>query len=86
MTCGGQSSFREFLPKGTILPKMNSEKYIKMLEEKLLLIGHNLGGENWTFQQDNAPIHVSKKSKSWFEEKGIRRFEHSPLSPDLNPI
>ena len=61
--------------------KMNSEKYIKMLEDELLPVGHNLGGENWTFQQDNAPIHVSKKSKSWFEEKRIRRFEHPPLTP-----
>ena len=34
---------------------MNSEKYIKMLEDELLPIWHNLGEEHLIFQQDNAP-------------------------------
>lgn len=57
-----------------------------MLDEVLLDYTDQIGEENWIFQQDNAPIHVSKLSKSWFTSKNIEILEWPAISPDLNPI
>jgi transposase len=39
-----------------------------------------------TFIQDNARIHIAKKVKKWFKDKGISVMEWLPYSPDLNLI
>ncbi|OAF67577.1 Transposable element Barney transposase [Intoshia linei] len=67
--------------------RLNSSGYIKMLKKSNLKhIGSTIGGSSWIFQQDNAPIHVSKISKSWFENNNINVLNWPSLSPDLNPI
>jgi transposase len=38
------------------------------------------------FQQDNAKIHVSRATQSFFEEHGIWVIDWPPHSPDMNPI
>lgn len=38
------------------------------------------------FQQDNAPCHVSRKSKQEFDRLGINVMDWPPCSPDINPI
>lgn len=38
------------------------------------------------FQQDNAPCHVSRRSKEEFVRKGITVLDWPPCSPDINPI
>lgn len=38
------------------------------------------------FLQDNAKIHVAKKTTEWLERHGVWVLEHPPHSPDLNPI
>ncbi|CAM9661254.1 unnamed protein product, partial [Choristocarpus tenellus] len=43
------------------------------------------GGE-CILQQDNAPIHVSKVTKEWFQEHDIHVLEWPPKSSDLNPM
>jgi len=43
-------------------------------------------GKNWIFQQDNAPIHASKETKTWLDLKKINLLEWPAYSPDLNPI
>ncbi|PPQ91969.1 hypothetical protein CVT25_004444 [Psilocybe cyanescens] len=38
------------------------------------------------FQQDNAPCHQSKRTKTWFSNHAIPLLYHPPNSPDLSPI
>ena len=72
--------------------KWNSETYIDILREHLLPFLEELAeldGEwdsKFVFQEDNAPIHKSKKSMKWKEENGVKSIEWPAQSPDLNPI
>ena len=47
--------------------KMNSIMYQDMLGDNLLPIAPLITSGNWTFQQDNASVHVSKSTKSWLK-------------------
>ena len=38
------------------------------------------------FQQDNAPPHVSGRTRSWFAKKNLKLFQWPAQSPDLSPI
>lgn len=38
------------------------------------------------FQQDGAPSHTAKLTKSWLARNNIPLFPHPPSSPDLSPI
>jgi len=40
--------------------------------------------DDFIFQHDNCPIHVSKKCKDFFENVKIIILDWSPYSPDLN--
>lgn len=70
--------------------RMNSVKYIEVLETALLpsltsLFGDtNLDGV--IFQQDNAPCHKSATTMRWFTENNIDLLDWPAQSPDLNPI
>ena len=68
---------------------MNSDKYIKILNEHLKEFKASIENE-WdmtlTFQEDNAAIHVSNKTKKWKEENNIACLPWPAQSPDLNPI
>lgn len=66
--------------------KMNAEIYIDLLENELIDFAGDLHGDEWIFQQDNAPIHVARKTKAFFDSRGIELLEWPALSPDLNPI
>lgn len=72
-----------------ITERMNSIKYIRLLEESFVPYLATLeeeNGDNILFQQDNAPIHVSKKTRKWMTSQEIRTLEWPSKSPDLNPI
>jgi transposase len=66
--------------------RINSDVYINLLKNKGLPFIKERAGEDFIFQQDNCAIHVSKKSKEFFQKEGIRLLEWPSRSPDLNPI
>ncbi len=44
------------------------------------------GDADLIFQQDLAPAHTSKGTKSWFSDHGVTVLDWPANSPDLNPI
>jgi transposase len=65
---------------------INSKSYVSILQEHLVKRGFKMAGRNWIFQQDNASIHSSGFTKSWFEDNNINLIPWPSKSPDLNPI
>lgn len=59
----------------------SARSYIKVLEEEL----PRLYSLQYTFMQDNAPIHAANTTRAWLEDWGIRVLDWPPYSPDLNP-
>lgn len=66
--------------------KQDSDSYIKTIDEPLNKLDNKFGKGNYTFQQDNASIHVSKKSKEYFAKRGTKLMDWPAKSPDLNPM
>ncbi|GBM50258.1 Transposable element Tc3 transposase [Araneus ventricosus] len=66
--------------------RQNSPKYIETLENHLFLFAENIGGRNWEYQHDNAPILTSNATKIYLNSKKVTVFEWPSMSPDLNPI
>ena len=67
--------------------RLNSQKFIKMLENGPLNTFNSFFGRNmYIFQQDNAPWHVSEYSRNYFSKHKIQTLTWPPCSPDLNPI
>lgn len=88
---GGVMIWAAFCFKGRsniawIHTKMNSDFYTEKLLESELIWMYEEFGEDLIFQQDNASIHVSAKSKAWFKKKEIPLLKWPARSPDLNPI
>lgn len=67
--------------------KVNSTKYIELLSQHVKpVLDEHFHGENYFFQQDNCPIHVSAQSKRWFNESNFHVIDWPSRSPDLNII
>ena len=66
--------------------KQNSDTYIKILKEKAFKIIKLNFKEKMIFQQDNCPIHTSRKTKQFIQDSGYDILEWPPYSPDLNII
>ena len=71
----------------TVDGMMNSEKYIEVLRRKVIpdLANYYPAGDG-VFQQDLAPCHSSKKTKTFMEDNNILTLSWPGNSPDLNPI
>jgi transposase len=68
---------------------MNSQRYCEQVLESVVKgFFKEMRGERGHifFQQDNAPCHTSKRTKSWFSKNSIPLLFHPPNSPDLSPI
>jgi len=63
---------------------LNSEKYLKILEEKILPLYEE--DNTYIYQQDNAPCHTSYKTIKFFGDNQIEVMFWPPNSPDLSPI
>ena len=66
--------------------KQTSIDYVEVLNSHLLPIAETLGGPNYVYQQDNAPIHTSKLTKKWFADNNVNVMVWPARSPDLNPV
>ena len=67
--------------------RLNAHGYQRVLDcAQLNDNGPILGGNDFVFQQDNAPIHTAASTKNWLQEHNIPTMEWPSLSPDLNPI
>ena len=56
---------------------VNSQKYMQGLEEEIV---------EYEFQQDNASVHTSKLTMTFFDTSDINLMKWPGQSPDLNPI
>lgn len=50
-----------------ITHKMNVENFVELLHNVLIDFAETYSGDNFLFQQDNAPIHMVKKPKSFLK-------------------
>ncbi len=65
---------------------VNAAIYQEILEHFMLPSADKLYGDaDFIFQQDLAPAHTAKGTKSWFNGHGVTVLDWSANSPDLNP-
>ncbi len=66
---------------------VNAAIYQDILEHFMLPSADKLYGDaDFIFQQDLAPAHNAKGTKSWFNDHGVTVLDWPANSPDLNPI
>uniref|UniRef100_A0A8C6YAN8 Transposase n=1 Tax=Naja naja TaxID=35670 RepID=A0A8C6YAN8_NAJNA len=67
--------------------RVNAATYQEILEHFMLPSTDELYGDaDFIFQQDLAPAHIAKSTKTWFNDCGITVLDWPANSPDLNPI
>ncbi|CAK9809220.1 Transposable element Tc3 transposase [Anthophora quadrimaculata] len=66
--------------------RVNSEKYIKLIDDQLSKHATRIAGCTFIFQQDNAAIHTARCVKAYFNSKHVTCLEWPARSPDLNII
>ncbi len=65
---------------------INADIYQDILEHFMLPSADKLYGDaDFIFQQDLAPAHTAKGTKSWFNDHGVTVLDWPSNSPDLNP-
>ncbi len=66
---------------------VNAAIYQEILEHLMLPSADKLYGDSdFIFQQELAPAHTAKGTKSWFNRHGVTVLDWPANSPDLNPI
>ncbi len=66
---------------------VNAAIYQEILEHFMLPSADKLYGDaDFIFQQDLAPAHTAKGTKSWFNDHGVTVLDWPANSSDLNPI
>ena len=64
---------------------VNADIYQEILKH-FMLPSELYGDADFIFQQDLAPAHTAKSTKTWFNDRGITVLDWSENLPDLNPI
>ncbi len=68
-------------------PQSTQPSTRKFLDHFMLPSADKLYGDaDFIFQQDLAPAHTAKGTKSWFNDHGVTVLDWPANSPDLNPI
>lgn len=65
---------------------VNGAVYSGILEQNMLPWARRLFGDNFRFQDDNAPAHRARVVTTFLEEQDVTVLRQPALSPDLNPI
>ncbi len=66
---------------------VNAAIYQDIFDHFMLPSADKLYGDaDFIFQQDLAPAHTAKGTKSWFNDHGVTVLDWPANSPDLNPI
>uniref|UniRef100_A0AAV1TT56 Tc1-like transposase DDE domain-containing protein n=1 Tax=Peronospora matthiolae TaxID=2874970 RepID=A0AAV1TT56_9STRA len=73
-------------PLVVLTGRQNSDDYVYTVSEYLRPFAHLTYGEDFIFQQDNASIHVSDRSREFFSKEGIQVLDWPSKSSGLNPI
>ena len=67
--------------------KVTATVYQNVLEDFKIPSAEDLYGDaEFIFQQDLAPAHTARSTKTWFDAHGITVLDWPANSPDLNPI
>jgi len=88
---GGLMIWGMLLPSGElryteVKGTLNSQKYVKLLQDFALPIVEATLDEDWLWQQDNAPAHSSEVTQLFLEARGVQLLGWPARSPDLNVI
>ena len=88
-------------PLEMINSTMKSERYMGILEQRLLPFASKTLPQGWLYYQDNSPVHTSRlmmgsvgrlsnggrvRFPGWFAINGVSLIKTPPFSPDLNVI
>jgi len=65
---------------------MDSAEYQQVLHNNLIPFLSRFRRKHFIFQQDNAQIHTSASTMSWFSEKSVKVLEWPGCSLDCNPM
>ena len=57
-----------------IVGRINSVRYINLIEEQINNHAERTSGPDYIFQQDNAPVHTLRLVQSYFNENNISNF------------
>lgn len=75
-------------PLVRIEDRYTSEGYCAILDD--VMVSYLLNGPfregDYVLQQDNSPVHTSRRVTRFFEDRGINTLSWPPQSPDLNII
>ena len=84
--CWAAFSSSSKTPMCFISSNMNSKMYTDLLGDILIPFIDDKMEDSAIFQQDNASIHVSIITKSWFVDRNIHVLNWPACNPDMNPI
>ena len=66
--------------------RVDSPAYQRILEDHMLQDADHLIGDDFVFQENNAPIHSSRSTREWLRAHDVTVLDWPPKSPDANPI
>ena len=66
--------------------KQNSLKYVETLDQYLFPLCDKFGDDAVILQHDNVPLHTSRVTKTFLQERNLKVSKWPACSPDLKPI